>query len=99
MGKEKIKLKDQSVLKLETSLNQKKMTIVNIDIEKMKRKILFEIYYNNMISKDTPESIKKVLNSLLEYHYQDVYGSQYETIYESIDREEYHCLMYLNENN
>lgn len=97
MEKEKLKLKNQNVL--DSEFSREKVVIVNINIEKMKRKTLFESYYNNIISNDIPESIKTLLNCLLEYHYQDVYGDQYKEIYENIERKEYQCLMYVSENN
>lgn len=51
--------------------------VKNIKFDDIKRFIMFEEYYQNMVSIDLDNSILKLLNDIMDYHYDKIFGKEY----------------------
>ena len=68
----------------------------DIDYDDLKTFILFKIYYQEMMCllddvKDI--NIIDIINNLMDYHYEKVYGKYYNDNYMDITCEQYKCIV------
>ena len=59
------------------------ITINNLEFENIKRFVLFEIYYQEMMSIDLNDNLIDIINKLMDYHMNEIYGDSKEDVIDS----------------
>jgi hypothetical protein len=78
-NKKNISIKNENnilhINKIEPCVMKDNIEITEINIDELKKLILFEMYYQETSNND--KTINDMIDKILDYHYQNVYGKEY----------------------
>lgn len=72
--------------------DKQNIEITTLEYDDVRRFMLFNSYYQEMMSLDVSEDVKKIINNLMDYHFNKVFGERYNNEYSNIKSNMYQCI-------
>lgn len=84
-----VKINDKDLNKIKAN-----MEITNINLDELKRFILYDVYYQHIMALDVADDIKAQVNTFMDYHLAIIHGRLYNEPDMEIKNSEFQCITY-----